>query len=74
MRNEELCCFRETKRYVYEKDLFSLCETNNFQSLLCSFVNAQKDKETYSLLVQDIRDVIADAFDESLLFSESDFR
>ena len=51
MRNEELCCFRETKRYVYEKDLFSLHETKNFQSLLCSFVNAQKNIETYSPFV-----------------------
>lgn len=31
-------------------------ETNNFQSLLCSFVNAQKK---YSLFVLGIRDVIA---------------
>ena len=74
MRNEELCCFRETKRYVYEKDLFSLHETKNFQSLFHSFVKEKKTKKHLVSLFLGIRDVIADAFDESLLFSESDFR
>jgi len=26
----ETCCFHETKRYVYEKDLFYLHETKNY--------------------------------------------
>ena len=33
----EHSCFRETKRYVYEKDLFSLHETKNFQNFLVDY-------------------------------------
>ena len=39
--------------------MFSLHETNNFQSLLRLFVKAQKNKETYSLFVLGVRNVIA---------------
>ena len=41
---ETIFCFRETKRYVYEKDLFSLHETKNY---VCLFVlnKAQKTKK-----------------------------
>ena len=41
-------CFRETKRYVYEKDLFYLHETKNYVYLVV-LNKAQKNKETLSL-------------------------
>ena len=52
-------CFRETKRYVYEKDLFYLHETKNYVYLVV-LNKAQKNKETLSLFVLCIRDVITD--------------
>jgi len=39
-------CFHETKRYVYEKDLFSLHETKNYVYLLM-LNEAQKKAEPF---------------------------
>ena len=42
-------CFRKTKRYVYEKDLFSLHETKNYVYLL--MLNEAQKKQNLSILL-----------------------